>query len=126
MFDAFLHGVDRVAVEIGRALLELGEILDGAQAALGAVNLLIEHAAQADGIEPEAALLRPDVRIEMELPGRVAVHVAIEAGHAEARLRGLAIVGRIELLLRKRREQQPQAVELHRREDVLEQADSSC
>ena len=52
---ALLDGVDLVAVEIGGALLELGEILDRAQAALGAVNLLIDHAAQADRIEPECA-----------------------------------------------------------------------
>ena len=89
---AFLHGVNLVAVEIGRALLELGEILDRAQAALRAVNLLVEHAAQADRIQPEPSLLRPDVGTQMELPRRVAVHVAIEAGDAEARL--AAICGR--------------------------------
>ena len=55
---ALLHGMDRVAVEVGGPLLELGEVLDRAQAPLRAVDLLVEHPAQADGVEPEAALLR--------------------------------------------------------------------
>ena len=37
------------------------------------------------------------------------------------RLRALAVVGRVELLLRQRRQQQPQPFELHRRQDLLEQ-----
>ena len=55
---ALLDGVDLVAVEVGGALLELGEVLDRAQAALRAVDLLVEQAAQAHRVEPEAALLR--------------------------------------------------------------------
>ena len=119
---ALLHRVDRVAVEVGGPLLELGEVLDRAQAALRAVDLLVEQAAQADRVEPEAALLRPDVGVEVELAGRVAVDVAVEAGHAQAGLAVLRSSVGIELLLRERRQQQAQAVELHRRQDVLEQA----
>ena len=85
--EAFLHGVDRIAVEIGGALLELGEILDRAQAALRAVNLLVEHAAQADGVQPKRRCCGRIVGVEMELPGGVAVDMAIEAGDAQAGLR---------------------------------------
>src|SRR5215813_4495885 len=48
---ALLHGVDCVTVEIRGALLELGEVFHRTQAALGAMNLLIKEAAQADGIK---------------------------------------------------------------------------
>jgi len=52
----------------------------------------------------------------------VAVDVAIQAGHPQAGLGGLAVVGRVELLLGERRHQQAQAVQLHRGQEVLEQA----
>ena len=58
----------------------------------------------------------------MELPGGVAVGVAIQTGHPQAGLGALAVVGRVELLLGERRHQQAQAVELHGRQDVREQA----
>ena len=67
IMHALLHGVDRIAVEVGGALLELGEVLDRPQAPLRAVDLLVEHAAQARRVEPEAALLRADVGVEVEL-----------------------------------------------------------
>ena len=54
----FLHGMDRVPVKIRGAKLELGKTLHGAQAALRAVNLLVEQAPQADCIETKAPLLR--------------------------------------------------------------------
>ena len=79
--------MDRVAVEVGGALLELGEVLDRAEAPLRAVDLLVEHAAEADGVEAEPALLRADVGVEVELAGGVAVDVAVEAGHAQAAAR---------------------------------------
>ena len=40
-------GADMVAIEVGGTLLELGEVLNRAQGPLRAVDLLIEHAAQA-------------------------------------------------------------------------------
>src|SRR6267142_3919406 len=98
---ALLDCVNFVSVEIGGALLELGEILHGTQAALGTKNLLIEDPPQAYCVEPEASLLRTDIWRHMELPGGVEVYVAIQACNAEARLFALAVVGRIELLLGK-------------------------
>ena len=59
----FFHGVDRIAVEIGGAEFEFGEVLDRAETPLGTVQLLIEHAAQADRVETETPFLRPVVRI---------------------------------------------------------------
>ena len=44
--------------------------------------------------------------------------MAIEAGHAQALVGALAILGLIELLLRERRQQHPQAFDLHRRQDA--------
>jgi len=52
---------------------------------------------------------------------RVAVGVAVEAGHPLMGLQTAAVVRDIELLLRERRHQQPQAFELLGIEDVLEQ-----
>src|SRR5579862_4888911 len=47
--------------------------------------------------------------------------MAVEAGRADAGRRRLAILGRIELLLRERRQQQAQPFELPRRENAVEQ-----
>jgi hypothetical protein len=44
--------------------------------------------------------------------------VAVEAGDAQARLGDLAVLRLIELLLRERGEQQPQAFHLNRRDDA--------
>ena len=84
--EPLLHGVDRVAIEVGCPLLELGEVLDRPEAALRAVDLLVEHPAQAGRVEAEPALLGAVVGVEVELAGGVAVDVAVEAGHAEARV----------------------------------------
>src|SRR6266850_6613368 len=101
-----LDGVNLVAVEIRRPLLELGEVLDRAEAPLRPVNLLVEHAAQAHRVQAYAPLLGSGIRIDVELPAGVPVDVTVEAGHAQAGLGGLAVVGRIELLLRERRQQE--------------------
>src|SRR5581483_6217527 len=108
--------------EVGRPLLELSEILDAPQAPLGAVDVLPADAAETYRVQPDAALLGTDVRGDVKLSGRVAVDVAIQAGHPEARLGRLAVVGWVELLLRERRQQQAQAVELHRGQQILEQS----
>ena len=84
-----LHGVDLVAVEVGRPLLELGEVLDRAQAPLRPVDLLVEQPAQAHRVQPKAPLLRPMSGVEVELARGVAVDVAVEAGHAQAGLSAL-------------------------------------
>ena len=63
----------------------------------------------------------PDVADGVRRRVGVAVGVAVEAGDALGRLHAPAILGEVELLLRKRRDQQPQAFELLGIEDVLEQ-----
>ena len=83
---AFFDRPDLIAVEIGGALLELGEILHGPQAALRPMNLLVEHPAKADRIEAHAITLRARVRIQVELAGGVEINVAIETRHPQARL----------------------------------------
>jgi hypothetical protein len=49
--------MDGIAVEVGGALLELGEVFDRAQAAFGAMDLLVEEPPQARGIEAQTPLL---------------------------------------------------------------------
>ena len=61
------------------------------------------------------------VGVEVELAGGVAVDVAVEAGHPQARVDALAVVGRVELLLREGGQQELQAGELDRGQDVLEE-----
>src|SRR3954470_12166933 len=48
----------------------------------------------------------------------VEVRVAIEAGHAKALVGALAVLSLVELLLRERRQQHPQAFDLHRRQNT--------
>src|SRR5215467_10220207 len=118
---AFLDRMNLVTVEVCRALLEFGEVLDRAQASLGAVDLLILHAAQADSVQSEPAFLRSHIRSEVELSGCVAVDVAIQTRHSEAGRCSLAVVSGIELFLWKWRYQQPQAIQLHWRQNVFKQ-----
>ena len=49
------------------------------------------------------------------------VDVAVQTCHSQRRLQAFPIVRRIELFLRKRCEEQPQAIELNRRKNVLEE-----
>src|SRR5207253_2372351 len=116
----FLYSMDLVAIKIRGAKLELGKVLYGAQAALRAMHLLVEQAPQAHGVETETPLLRPVIRIQVELTSRMAVDVAIETGDAEARLSAFAIVSRVELFLRKGCQEHAQAVELDWGEEVFE------
>ena len=99
--DAFLDRVNLITIEVRRALLELREVLDRAQASLRAVDLLILQAAQADGVDPEPAFLRTNIRSEVELSRCVAVDVAIQAGYSKAGFGRLAVVSWIELFLGK-------------------------
>src|SRR4029434_1543289 len=99
--EPFLHGMDRVTVKIRGAKLKLGKILHGTETPLRAVDLLVEQAAEAHRVETEAALLRPVIRIEVELARRMAIDVAIETRDAEAGLGGFTIVRRVEILFAK-------------------------
>ena len=109
---AFLRGDHRVAVEIGRPLLEFGEIFHALQRPLRAEQPLDVHPAQPRRIEAMAELLGTDVAHEVRGAVGVSIHVAVEAGHARARLQGPPVVRGVELLLRERRHQQPQALQL--------------
>ena len=82
--DALLRGDHRVAVEVRGPLLELGEVLDRLQRPLRAEQPLDVHAAQRRRVDPVAELLRPDVADQVRGRVGVAVHVAVEAGHAAA------------------------------------------
>ena len=80
--EALLHGVDRVAIEVGGPEFEFGEILHRPYTALRAMDLLVEEATQASGIEPHAPLLGPVIRVQMELARGMPIHMAVETGYA--------------------------------------------
>ena len=120
MFTPFFGGDDRIAVEVGGALLELREVLDGLERALRTEEPLDVHAAQRRRIDPVAELLWSDVADEVRGAVGVAVRVAVEARHAAARAFGTAILGLVELLLRKRRQEQAQPFDLLRVQDAVE------
>src|SRR5439155_26858354 len=103
---ALLGGEDGVAVEVGGALLELGEVLDGLERALRAEQALDVHAAQARGLDAPAELLRPDVTDLVKGAVGVPVDVAVEAGHAAARPLRAPVLGLVELLLREGRHEE--------------------
>ena len=98
-----LGGDYRVAVEVGGTLLELGEVLDGLQRPLRAEQPLDVHPAQRRRVDAVAERLRAHVAGQVGSGICVAVRMAVEAGHAAARMLATAIVGEVELLLRKGR-----------------------
>ena len=110
----------RVAVEVGGTLLELREVLDGLEGALRAEEPLNVDAAKARRIDAAAVLLRADVPGQVRRRGRVSVHMAVEAGHAQARHQRLAIERGVELLLRELRHQQPDPFQVLRVQDAVE------
>jgi hypothetical protein len=83
-------------------LLKLGEVLDGAQGAFGAVDLLvdllIEQATQTHRVDPEVRGLRSIVRIWVKGSSGMAIGMVIEAREAKALGASLTLVGLIELL----------------------------
>src|SRR5262249_6589696 len=70
--------------------------------------------------DPAAVGLWPDVADQVGRAGRVAVDVAIEAGHALAWFLALAVEGSIELLLGKLGDQQADAFQVLGVEDAAE------
>src|SRR4051812_16418724 len=48
--SALFKGMQLIAVEVSRSLLELGKVFDRSQTSLRAMDLLIEDSAQADGV----------------------------------------------------------------------------
>ena len=84
------------------------------------MDLLIEYSAQACRVKPESSFLRPNFRRQVELPGRVPIHMAVEAGNPEARLASFPVIGGIKLLQWKWSEEKLQPVELNRCKQILE------
>jgi hypothetical protein len=103
---ALLRGGGDVAVEVGGALLELGEVLDGPERPLWAEQALHVHAAQGRRVDAMAMLVGPDVADRVGRGVGVTVRVAVEARDALARYQAAPVVGGVELLLRERRHQQ--------------------
>src|ERR1700691_6361975 len=89
---ALLRRVHDVAVEIGGALLELGEILDRLEGSLRAEQPLNVHAAERHGLEAVTEPLWAYAGIKVRCAVLVAVRVAVEAGGALAGYCGLAIL----------------------------------
>src|SRR5260370_41177846 len=96
--DALLCGDYRVTVEIRGALLKLSEIFNGLESTLGAEETLDVHAPESRCLNAVAELLRPNITDQMRRAIRAAIGMAVEAGHAQARLFGAAVLGRIEML----------------------------
>src|SRR6266540_4808121 len=119
--DAFLGGDDRIAVEVGPALLEFGEVFDRAQSALRTEEALDIDSAQGGRVYPSPVSLRADVADQMCPTIGVAVDVAVKASYATARPFRPAILGDVELLLRKLGQQQAEPFELFRIENAVEQ-----
>src|ERR1019366_6362905 len=111
----------RIAIEVGRALFELRKIFHGLQGPLGTEQALDIHAAQRRSIQPMPVFLRPDVTYQVRRAVGMSVGVAIETGHPAAWSLGTAVAGLIELLLRKRRQQEPQSFDLLRVQNAVEQ-----
>src|SRR5712692_6753803 len=120
---ALLRGDHNIAVEIGGALLEFGEILDRLQGTLRAEEPLSVQAAERHRPDAVAELLRTGIGSEVRRAVLVAVRMAIKACRADAGNRRAAIVGGIELLLREGRQQQAQPFQLPRRDKAVEQSE---
>src|SRR5258707_12319535 len=101
--DALLCGDYRVTVEIRGALLKLSEVFNGLESTLGTEETLDVHTPESRRLDAVAELLRPNITDQMRGAIRAAIAMAVEAGHAHARLFGAAVFGRIHILLWKRR-----------------------
>src|ERR1019366_9265761 len=118
--DALLRRQHWIAVEVGRALFELGKVLHGFQRTLRAEETLHVDSAQRRRLDAVAELLWTGVASEVRRTVRVSVGVAIEAGDAEARAYRSAVLCGVILLLWKRRYQEAQPLHLLRIEDATE------
>ena len=97
---ALTRRVGRDAVEVGGALLELGEVFHGLERPLRTEQALNVHAPQRWRVDPMAMLVGPNVADRVGGGVRMAVGVAVEAGHALVGLEAAAVFGGVELLLR--------------------------
>src|ERR1044072_4586736 len=97
--DPLLGGNHRIAVEVGGALLELGEVLDRLECALRAEQALDVDAAQRRRVDAMAELLRSGIARQMSGGIGVGVGVAGGAGDAAACLLGGGGLGLVGLLV---------------------------
>ena len=118
---ALLHRDHRIAIEISCALLKLREIFHRLQRTLGTEEPLDVHSAQRRCLDTMPEFLRPRVARQMRRSIGVPVGVAVQAAHAAMRSLRAAIIGGVELLLRKRSHQQTQTFELFGIQDTVEQ-----
>ena len=72
--------------------------------------MLIEQSAQADRIDSKTRCLWPHVGCLVESSVGVEVRMAVKAGHTQALIGGLTVLGLIELLLWEWREEETQAL----------------
>src|SRR5438093_11439093 len=110
--DALPLCLDRIAVKISGALLELCKVLHALHCPLRAEQALDVDSPQRRGIDAMAVFVRADVADGVSGRGRMAVGVAVKTGYALMGNEAAAVFGGIKLSLRKRRDQQPQAFEL--------------
>src|SRR4026207_897254 len=110
-----------IAVEVGAALLKLREVLHILERSLRAKQPLNVQAAQRGGINAMTELLRADISGQVGTGVRVAVRMTVETGDATAWTHGATVFRLVELLLRERRDEQPQALELLRIQNPIEQ-----
>src|SRR5215469_4572827 len=108
-----------VAVEIGRALLEFGEVFDRLQGPLRPEKPLHVQAAKRDRLDAVAEPLGACVRSLVRRAVLVPIGMTIEASRALAGQLRAAVLGRIELLLRKGGQQQPQSFQLPWRQNPV-------
>src|ERR1700675_2522186 len=101
-----LKVVHQVIGEIRSALLELSKIFNGLESTLGPEETLDVHASERRSLDAMSELLWANVTDFMGGAICAAIRVAVEAGYAEAWFFGSTIFGCVELLLRKRREQE--------------------
>src|SRR6202041_3826531 len=81
---ALLRRDHDVAVEIGGALLDLGEILDRLEGPLRPEQPLDVHPAERHGLKSVAVPLRADTGIKVRCTVLMAIRVTVETGRALA------------------------------------------
>src|ERR1700681_1039975 len=110
--NAFLFRDDVIAIEVCRALLELGEVLHRFQRSLRAEKALNIDSAQRWSVYPVAIFLRANITYFVRGAIGVAVRVAIKTGNPATRVLRTPVLCLIELLLWKCCQKQPQSYQL--------------
>jgi hypothetical protein len=119
--DSFWGRDNRVTIKVGRALLKFGEVFDCFQGPLRAEQPLNVDSPERRRVDTVSHLLGTNV--SRLVRGRIGTPIlmAIKAGNSQTRMFRAAIRRLIELLLRKWRQQQPQAFQLFGIENAIKQ-----